>query len=86
LPEANATLFERFRAVLKKENRSESAVYDGALMQVRKKNLILSEGLDLQEEDEQITHQIRLDEESDVQESLSESKFFLVLLVKTMRI
>lgn len=55
-------------------------------MQVRKKNLILSEGLDLQEEDEQITHQIRLDEESDVQESLSESKFFLVLLVKTMRI
>jgi hypothetical protein len=32
---------------------------------------ILTEGLDLVEEDEQITHQIQLDEELDVQDSLS---------------
>ena len=45
------------------------------LMQVRKDkykdNLILPKGLDLVEEDEQITHQIPLDEELDVQDSLS---------------
>ena len=45
------------------------------LMQVRKDkykdNPILPEGLDLVEEDEQITHQIQLDEELDVQDSLS---------------
>ena len=52
------------------------------LMQVRKDkykdNPILPEGLDLVEEDEQITHQIQLDEELDVQDSLSkfESFFF----------
>ena len=44
-------------------------------MQVRKDkykdNPILPEGLDLVEEDEQITHQIQLDEELDVQDSLS---------------
>jgi pre-mRNA-splicing factor CWC22 len=49
------------------------------LMQVRKDkykdNPILSEGLDLVEEDEQITHQIQLDEELDVQDSLSKSPF-----------
>ena len=46
------------------------------LMQVRKDkykdNPILPEGLDLVEEDEQITHQIQLDEKLDVQDSLSE--------------
>jgi pre-mRNA-splicing factor CWC22 len=44
-------------------------------MQVRKDkykdNPISPEGLDLVEEDEQITHQIQLDEELDVQDSLS---------------
>jgi pre-mRNA-splicing factor CWC22 len=54
------------------------------LMQVRKDkykdNPILPEGLDLVEEDEQITHQIQLDEELDVQDSLSkfEISFFLL--------
>ena len=52
-------------------------------MQVRKDkykdNPILPEGLDLVEEDEQITHQIQLDEELDIQDSLSkfENCFFL---------
>ena len=45
------------------------------LMQVKKDkdkdNSILPEGLDLVEEDEQITHQIQLDEELNVQDSLS---------------
>lgn len=53
------------------------------LMQVRKDkykdNPILSEGLDLVEEDEQITHQIQLDEELDVQDSLSKFEFFFSL-------
>lgn len=52
------------------------------LMQVRKDkykdNPILpdSEGLDLVEEDEQITHQIYLDEELEVQDSLSKFEDF----------
>jgi pre-mRNA-splicing factor CWC22 len=52
------------------------------LMQVRKDkykdNPILPGGLDLVEEDEQITHQIQLDEELDVQDSLSkfDNSFF----------
>ena len=50
------------------------------LMQVRKDkykdNPILPEGLDLVEEDEQITHQMQLDEELDVMDSLSKP-FFL---------
>lgn len=50
-------------------------------MQVRKDkykdNPILPEGLDLVEEDEQITHQIQLDEELDVQDSLSKFDTFL---------
>ena len=54
------------------------------LMQVRKDkhkdNPILPEGLDLVEEDEQITHQIQLDEELDVQDSLSEFEILLVLV------
>jgi pre-mRNA-splicing factor CWC22 len=51
------------------------------LMQVRKDkykdNPILPEGLDLVEEDEQITHQMQLDEELDVQDSLSKFLYFL---------
>jgi pre-mRNA-splicing factor CWC22 len=54
------------------------------LMQVRKDrykdNLILPEGLDLVEEDEQITHQIQLDKELDVQDSLSGFEVFFTLL------
>ena len=54
------------------------------LMQVRKDkykdNPILPEGLDLVEEDEQITHQIQLDEELDVQDSLSKFENSSLLL------
>lgn len=49
------------------------------LMQVRKDrykdNPILPEGLDLVEEDDQITHEITLEEELQVQEGLSELFF-----------
>ena len=60
------------------------------LMQVRKDkykdNPILPEGLDLVEEDEQITHQIQLDEELDVQDGLSKfENFFFLLLVGLQR-
>ena len=50
------------------------------LMQVRKDkykdNPILSEGLDLVEEEEQITHEIQLEEDLKVEEGLSEYLFY----------
>jgi pre-mRNA-splicing factor CWC22 len=75
-PKANATIFERFRAVLNEGKISQRVQYMiEVLMQVRidkyKDNLILPKGFYLVEEDEQITHQIQLDEELDVQDSLS---------------
>ncbi|KAJ7047981.1 MIF4G-domain-containing protein [Mycena amicta] len=75
-PKANATVFERFRAVLNEGAISQRVQYMiEVLMQVRKDkykdNPILAEGLDLVEEDEQITHQIQLEEELQVQEGLS---------------
>ena len=58
------------------------------LMQVRKDkykdNPILPEGLDLVEEDEQITHQIQLDEELDVQDSLSKFENFFFLFFSSL--
>jgi pre-mRNA-splicing factor CWC22 len=87
-PKANATVFERFHAVLNVGKISQRVQYMiEVLMQVRKDkhkdNPILPEGLDLVEEEEQITHQIQLDEELDVQDSLSEfcDSFFLVSFV-----
>ncbi|TFK34887.1 armadillo-type protein [Crucibulum laeve] len=79
-PKANATVFERFRAVLNEGNISQRVQYMiEVLMQVRKDkykdNPILPEGLDLVEEDEQITHQIQLEEELQVQEGLNIFKF-----------
>lgn len=75
-PKANATVFERFRAVLNEGSISHRVQYMiEVLMQVRKDkykdNPILAEGLDLVEEDDQITHQIQLEEELQVQEGLS---------------
>ena len=75
-PKANASVFERFRAVLNEGSISQRVQYMiEVLMQVRKDkykdNQILPEGLDLVEEDEQITHQIQLEEELQVQEGLS---------------
>lgn len=75
-PKANATVYERFRAVLNEGNISHRVQYMvEVLMQVRKDkykdNPIVPEGLDLVEEDDQITHQIQLEEELQVQEGLS---------------
>ncbi|KAF9078513.1 hypothetical protein BDP27DRAFT_1412482 [Rhodocollybia butyracea] len=79
-PKANATVYERFRAVLNEGTISHRVQYMiEVLMQVRKDkykdNPILPEGLDLVEEDEQITHQIQLEEELQVQEGLNIFKF-----------
>lgn len=81
-PKANATVFERFRAVLNEGSISHRVQYMiEVLMQVRKDkykdNPILAEGLDLVEEDDQITHQIQLEEDLQVQEGLSEFVFSL---------
>lgn len=75
-PKANTIVFERFRAVLNEGSISQRVQYMiEVLMQVRKDkfkdNPILPEGLDLVEEEEQITHQIQLEEELQVQEGLS---------------
>ncbi|CAK5275892.1 unnamed protein product [Mycena citricolor] len=79
-PKANATVFERFRAVLNEGSISQRVQYMiEVLMQVRKDkykdNPIIPEGLDLVEEDDQITHQIQLEEELQVQEGLNIFKF-----------
>ncbi|KAF7330936.1 Pre-mRNA splicing factor [Mycena venus] len=79
-PKANAFVFERFRAVLNEGTISQRVQYMiEVLMQVRKDkykdNPILPEGLDLVEEEEQITHQIQLEEELQVQEGLNIFKF-----------
>ncbi|KAF9260702.1 MIF4G-domain-containing protein [Marasmius fiardii PR-910] len=79
-PKANATVYERFRAVLNEGAISHRVQYMiEVLMQVRKDkykdNPILPDGLDLVEEDEQITHQIQLEEELQVQEGLNIFKF-----------
>ncbi|KAF8894810.1 armadillo-type protein [Infundibulicybe gibba] len=75
-PKANANVFERFRAVLNEGTISQRVQYMiEVLMQVRKDkykdNPILPEGLDLVEEEEQIQHQIHLEEELQVQEGLN---------------
>lgn len=83
-PKANASIYERFRAVLNEGAISQRVQYMiEVLMQVRKDkykdNPILPEGLDLVEEDEQITHQIQLEEDLQIQEGLSEYKSIVVL-------
>ncbi|XP_006458619.1 hypothetical protein AGABI2DRAFT_63634 [Agaricus bisporus var. bisporus H97] len=79
-PKANATVYERLRAVLNEGNISQRVQYMiEVLMQVRKDkykdNPIIPDGLDLVEEDDQITHQIQLEEELQVQEGLNIFKF-----------
>ncbi|KAG6371007.1 armadillo-type protein [Boletus reticuloceps] len=79
-PKANATIFERFHAVLNEGTISHHVQYMiEVLMQVHKDkdkdNLILPEGLDLVEEDEQITHQIQLEDDLQVHEGLNIFKF-----------
>ena len=74
-PKANATVLERFRAVLNEGSISHRVQYMiEVLMQVRKDkykdNPILPEGLDLVEE-EQCTHETQLEEDLKVEEGLS---------------
>ena len=75
-PKGNGFVYERFRAVLNEGTISHRVQYMiEVLMQVRKDkykdNPVIPEGLDLVEEDDQITHQIQLEEELQVQEGLS---------------
>lgn len=77
-PKANTMVYERFRAVLHEGAISKRCQYMiEVLFQVRKDkykdNPMIPEGLDLVEEEEQITHRISLDDELKVQEGLSES-------------
>ncbi|ELU43819.1 cell cycle control protein (Cwf22), putative [Rhizoctonia solani AG-1 IA] len=67
-PRANNGVYERFRAVLHEGAIDKRVQYMiEVLFQVRKDkykdNVIVPEGLDLVEEDDQITHQISLDDE-----------------------
>lgn len=75
-PRANTMVFERFRAVLHEGAISKRCQYMiEVLFQVRKDkykdNPMIPEGLDLVEEEEQITHRISLDDELKVQEGLN---------------
>ncbi|KAG8884889.1 pre-mRNA-splicing factor cwc22 [Tulasnella sp. 331] len=79
-PKANNGVYERFRAVLHEGAIDKRVQYMiEVLFQVRKDkykdNPVLPEGLDLVQEDDQITHQISLDDELQVQEGLNIYKF-----------
>ncbi|CAO1621602.1 unnamed protein product [Parajaminaea phylloscopi] len=75
-PKANNSIYDRFRAVLYEGSISKRVQYMiEVLSQVRrekyKDNPIIPEGLDLVEEDDQITHKIGLDDELNVEEGLN---------------
>lgn len=75
-PRANNGVYERFRAVLHEGAIDKRVQYMiEVLFQVRKDkykdNPAIPEGLDLVEEEEQITHRIALDDELQVQEGLN---------------
>lgn len=75
-PKANASVYERFRVVLNEGTISQRVQFMvEVLMQVRKDkykdNPILPEGLDLVPEEDQITHQVALEDDLQVQEGLS---------------
>lgn len=77
-PKANNNIYERFRAVLHEGAISKRCQYMiEVLFQVRKDkykdNPTITPGLDLVEEEEQITHKILLDDELQMQETLSQS-------------
>jgi pre-mRNA-splicing factor CWC22 len=79
-PKANLDVFDRFRAVLHEGTIDKRVQYMiEVLFQVRKDNFkdnpIIPEGLDLVEQEDQITHEVFLDSKLEVQESLSKHKF-----------
>lgn len=80
-PKANASVYERFRVVLNEGTISQRVQFMvEVLMQIRKDkykdNPILPEGLDLVPEEDQISHQVALEDDLQVQEGLS-ACFFL---------
>jgi pre-mRNA-splicing factor CWC22 len=84
-PKGHNIIYERFRAVLNEGAISNRVQYMiEVLMQVRKDrykdNPILPEGLDLVEEEEQITHAIQLEEDLQVQEGLSKCRSLIILV------
>ncbi|PWN91639.1 MIF4G-domain-containing protein [Acaromyces ingoldii] len=75
-PKANNSIYDRFRAVLYEGAISKRVQFMiEVLSQVRKEkykdNPRIQEALDLVEEDDQITHQISLDDDLNVEESLN---------------
>ncbi|KAG8898271.1 pre-mRNA-splicing factor cwc22, partial [Tulasnella sp. 403] len=79
-PKANNGVYERFRAVLHEGSIDKRVQYMiEVLFQVRKDkykdNPIIPEGLDLVQEEDQITHQISLDDELQVQDGINVFKF-----------
>jgi pre-mRNA-splicing factor CWC22 len=83
-PKANASVYERFRVVLNEGTISQRVQFMvEVLMQIRKDkykdNPILPEGLDLVPEEDQITHQVALEDDLQVLEGLSTSAAFDVL-------
>lgn len=75
-PKSNNFVFERFRVVLNESKISQRVQFMvEVLMQVRKDrykdNPILPEGLDLVPEEDQVTHEVVLDGDLQVQEGLS---------------
>lgn len=82
-PKSNNFVFERFRVVLNESKISQRVQFMvEVLMQIRKDrykdNPILPEGLDLVPEEDQITHEVVLDGDLQIQEGLS--KRFLISL------
>lgn len=81
-PKANNGVYDRFRAVLHEGSIDKRVQYMiEVLFQVLKDkykdNPIIPEGLDLVQEDDQITHQISLEDELQVQDGLSTLNSFL---------
>jgi pre-mRNA-splicing factor CWC22 len=75
-PKGNVEAFDRFRAVLHEGAIDKRVQYMiEVLFQVRKDNYkdnpIIAEGLDLVEQDDQVTHSVYLDDKLEIQEGLS---------------
>ena len=75
-PKGNLDAFDRFRAVLHEGTIDKRVQYMiEVLFQIRKDqykdNPTITEGLDLVEQDDQITHTVYLDDKLEVQEGLS---------------
>jgi pre-mRNA-splicing factor CWC22 len=83
-PKSTETIYKRLRAILQEESAVSKRVQYmiEVIFQVRKDkfkdNPSLPEGLDLVQEDDQITHEVALDDELQVQDSLSRPAKILI--------